>query len=369
MTRLSILIMAGGTGGHVFPALAVADEMRRLGHRISWLGSVNGMESKFIPGFGYEMDLISVKGLRGNGIAGWLLAPFKLTQSLFQSLAVMKRRKPDFVLGMGGFVTGPGAIAARLTGIPLMIHEQNAIVGMTNRLLAPLAARVMQAFPHTFAEKHRALTTGNPVRNEIIDIPEPQLRTKDSTRLRILVVGGSLGAHTLNTVVPEAISKIDKTIRPVVRHQCGEKHLELTKAAYSAVGVESEVLPFIADIASSYRWADLVICRSGALTVSELAAVGIASILVPFPYAVDDHQYHNALYLEKGNAAVIKRNNEFTPQWLSAYLQPLCADLENGRNRLLAMAMNGRALARTSATQEVVGICFDSIYHKEGHHG
>ncbi len=369
MMQPTIIIMAGGTGGHVFPALAVANEMVSQGINVSWLGTRKGLEAKLVPQHGFEIDYISVSGLRGNGIMGWLMAPFRLTYALSQAIAIYRKRQPDLILGMGGFVTGPGGVAAKLLGKVLVIHEQNAIAGLTNRLLSTIADRVLQAFPQTFFQNNKLTTTGNPVRKEIIKLTTPQERIKQHEgAIRILVVGGSLGALALNKTIPEALSLLDTASHPVVRHQCGEKHLKMTQELYQQYGVTAEVKPFIDDMAESYQWADLVICRSGALTVSELATAGVASLLIPFPYAVDDHQYYNGQYLVQGNGAELVRQDAFTPVWLAEFLKTFCCDVNKGREKLLAMASSSHKLAKNGATTDVVTICVNAI-NKETRYG
>jgi UDP-N-acetylglucosamine--N-acetylmuramyl-(pentapeptide) pyrophosphoryl-undecaprenol N-acetylglucosamine transferase len=291
-----VLIVAGGTGGHVFPALAVASALRERGVEVTWLGTRRGMEAKRVPEAGFPLDWVEVRGLRGKGVVGWLLAPFRLLRALIQALAVMRRRAPDVVLGMGGFVSGPGGLAARLSGRPLVIHEQNAIPGLTNRLLSRLAGRVLVGFPGTFPGRERH--TGNPVRAAIARLPEPAARLAGrSGPMRLLVLGGSQGALGLNRVVPEALAELSPEARPEVWHQAGERHVALAQEEYGQAGVEGRVVAFIDDMSVAYAWADLVLCRAGALTIAELAAAGVGALLVPYPHAVDDHQSANAAFL------------------------------------------------------------------------
>ncbi len=357
MSGARILIMAGGTGGHVFPALAVAHYLTERGHQVSWLGTQRGMESELVPANGFEIDTISIAGLRGNGLTGWLAAPLRVSRAIFQALGVMRRRKPDAVLGMGGFVTGPGGVAAKLSGKPLLIHEQNAIAGLTNRLLSRIANRVLEAFPHTFRGA-KVSHTGNPVRSDIASLPAPDERFGGREgRLHLLVVGGSLGALALNEMVPEALKMLSDSQRPEVRHQSGKRHVEATRKAYGEAGVEGEVMPFINDMAAQYEWADLVICRAGALTVSELALAGVASILVPYPYAVDDHQSANGRYLVEQEAAKLVQQRDMTPESLAEMLSAYCGDVNEGRKELMSMAQNARLLARPDATAEVAAAC------------
>ncbi|MCK4833563.1 MAG: undecaprenyldiphospho-muramoylpentapeptide beta-N-acetylglucosaminyltransferase, partial [Gammaproteobacteria bacterium] len=293
------MIMAGGTGGHVFPALAVADELRSRGIPVVWLGTKAGIESRLVPQAGYPIEWMSITGLRGKNTLTLLLAPVRITMACWQALTVLLRRKPCAVLGMGGFASGPGGLMAWLIRKPLLVHEQNAIAGLTNKILAKFAKVVLQAFPAVFKG---ATTTGNPVRQSICDIDQPESRFAkqdlQQRKLRLLVIGGSLGAVKLNEIIPAALAEINEDERPDVIHQTGLKNIESAKAIYADAGVDAKVEAFIDDMPAVYEWADLVICRSGAMTVFELAAVGVASILVPYPHAVDDHQTHNAYYLE-----------------------------------------------------------------------
>jgi len=360
MSGLRILIMAGGTGGHVFPALEVARELRERGHEVSWLGTCRGLEAELVPAAGFEIDYITIAGLRGNGLAGWLLAPWRLSVALFQALSILRRRRPVLVLGMGGFVTGPGGVAAKLTGKPLVIHEQNAIAGLTNRLLAYIADTVLEAFPDTFSGRHVSFT-GNPVRTDIMQIAAPEKRyAEHQGPLRLFVLGGSLGAMVFNQTLPKALALLPEAIRPQVRHQTGKKHLETTRKNYTTAGVTAELLPFIEDMAAMYEWADLVLCRSGALTVSELAAAGVPAVLVPFPYAVDDHQSANGRYLADEGAARLVQQTALTEQTLAGLLQEFAEDAQQGRQNLQAMAKRALLLARPEATNDVVEACLEA---------
>lgn len=372
MTAPHILIMAGGTGGHVFPALAVADELSRRGAKISWLGTRRGLESDVVPKAGYAIDYISIAGLRGKGVLGWLLAPLRLSLALYQAMGVIIRRRPAAVLGMGGFVTGPGGVAACLLGRPLLIHEQNAVAGLTNRLLSHWAQRVMEAFPGTFNENKSgdATHTGNPVRREIAALSPPDERYVARTgRLRLLVIGGSLGAVALNEAVPQALAKLSEAQRPEVRHQTGKRNLEQARAFYVAADVEAELLPFVDDMAQAYGWADIVLCRAGALTVSELAAAGLPSILVPYPHAVDDHQTKNAHYLSDPGAALLVPQSELQVDTLADSLGAFCADAEQGRKKLLAMAKQAHELALPLATKTVAEFCLQAANVNSGKGG
>jgi UDP-N-acetylglucosamine--N-acetylmuramyl-(pentapeptide) pyrophosphoryl-undecaprenol N-acetylglucosamine transferase len=355
MTR-PILIMAGGTGGHVFPALALARLLRERSLEVVWLGTARGLESRVIPAEGIPLEHLSVGGLRGKGILTWLTAPFRLAVALWQALAIMWRYHPLVVVGLGGFVTGPGGVAAWLTRHPLVIHEQNAVAGLTNRCLAHLARQVLEAFPGSFGRTVHARLIGNPVRADISALPPPAERFAGrSGPVRILVIGGSQGAARLNAVVPFALKRLSGQLAFDVRHQAGERWVDTGRASYHQAGVRADVRPFIEDMSEAYGWADLVICRAGALTISELAAVGVGAILVPFPGAVDDHQARNAQYLVRESAAVLISDRELTAERLAAELQRLCA----GRDRLLAMAERARALARPRAADELAASCLE----------
>ncbi len=353
-----VMVMAGGTGGHVFPALAVAQWLSAQGCRITWLGSAHSMESRLIPDYGIPLEQIAVRGIRGVGLKRRLLAPFEIGRALFQALAVLRRTRPNLVLGMGGFVTGPGGLMARVLRIPLVIQEQNAIPGLTNRLLARLACRVFEAFPGSFGADLGAETSGNPVRQEIVDLPPPAERFSDrSGPIRLLVLGGSLGARVLNQVVPEALARLPSEQRPLVRHQTGEKLYDEADEAYRSAGVSAQVKPFEKDMAAAYGWADLVLCRAGALTVSELAAAGVGAILVPYPHAVDDHQTHNARFLVEAGAARLAPQESLTAEELALWLDNLSAD----RAQLLHMAEAARGLAVADAAGVVGRACLESL--------
>lgn len=357
MSTARILIMAGGTGGHVFPALAVARELRARGAEVSWLGTHRGLEAEVVPMDGLSIDYISIAGLRGKGLTGWLLAPWRLSLALVQALRIVARRQPTAVLGMGGFVTGPGGLAAKLSGRPLIIHEQNAVAGLTNRLLSRIADQVLEAFPGVFSGK-KAQHTGNPIRRDIVQVEEPAERyARHQGRIRLFVLGGSLGAMVFNETLPKALAMMPDAIRPDVRHQTGKRKLEQTRQHYTAVGVEAELLPFIDDMAAEYAWADLVLCRAGALTVSELAAAGVPALLVPYPHAVDDHQSANGHYLSDTGAAELLSQSTLTAESLAGRLKVYCESPERGRQRLIEMAQKAKKLAKPEATQRVVEIC------------
>ena len=356
MSGRPVLIMAGGTGGHVFPALALARLLRAASHEVVWLGTRAGLEARLVPPENIPVEWLSMSGLRGKGVVTLLLAPFKLAWTIFQALGVMRRRRPGLVVGFGGFVTGPGGVAAWLTRRPLLIHEQNAIAGYSNRCLAHLSRRVLTAFPDAFPAGIEARVVGNPVRAEIVMQPPPAVRfARREGALRLLIIGGSLGAARLNTVVPFAVKQSGLTLH--VRHQAGERGIEAARKAYAEAGVSAEVSPFINDMAQAYADADLVICRAGALTISELAAVGVAAILVPFPAAVDDHQTFNAQYLVGEDAAVLIADRELTPERLAAELKSLCA----GRGKLLAMAERARLVAKPDAAQQLAAACYEQM--------
>jgi UDP-N-acetylglucosamine--N-acetylmuramyl-(pentapeptide) pyrophosphoryl-undecaprenol N-acetylglucosamine transferase len=354
VSRAPILIMAGGTGGHVFPALAVARLLRSRQEQVVWLGTRQGIEARLVPAEGIALETIRVAGLRRKGFLAWLLAPWRLAIALSDALRVLRRLRPKVVLGMGGFAAGPGGLAAWLLGRPLVIHEQNAIAGLTNRLLARLAREVLEAFPGSFSASRRTRLIGNPVRDEIGALPAPATRLAGrSGPWRLLVLGGSLGAQALNAAVPQAIARLPAGERPEILHQAGEKTVALARAGYASAAVTARVEPFIADMAAAYGWADLVVCRAGALTVAELAAAGLPAVLVPFPGAVDDHQTRNAGYLVAAGAAVLLPQSELTPERLARELLALATD----RAGLLRRATAARTLARPAATAGIADLC------------
>ncbi len=354
-SRSTVLIMAGGTGGHVFPALAVARELREQGVRVEWLGTRRGIEAELVPQAQIPIHYIKVAGLRGKGKLSLLLAPFRLLLALFQAIQVLRRVRPCAVLGLGGFASGPGGLAAWLLRRPLLIHEQNAIPGLTNRLLSRLANPVMAAFPGAFASRGPVEVCGNPVRVEIADLPAPEARYSGRQGpLRLLVVGGSLGAVAINQQVPLALQHLQGRLDIEVWHQTGKKNLQQTEAFYREAGVEGRVVAFIEDMAEALSWADLVLCRSGALTVSELSAAGVASVLVPFPHAVDDHQTANARYLTGKDAAVLLPQPELSADALAELLCKL-----NDRARLCQMATAARSGALPDAAARVAQRCME----------
>lgn len=361
MLHRPVLIMAGGTGGHIYPALAVADYLREKQVSVLWLGTSAGLEARVVPMNNYKLLTINISGLRGNGLMRWIAAPFKLSIAIFQALKIMWKHKPLAVLGMGGYVSGPGGIAAWLSGIPLYLHEQNAIAGLTNRILSPLAKNIMQGFPETFAKADKVRTTGNPVRKAIITIPEPEQRfkTRQAERMRLLILGGSLGARKLNQTVPAALASLADSSLIDVWHQTGEKHLADTKNSYEESGVDgARIDAFIDDMAEAYAWADLVLCRAGALTVAELCIAGLAAILVPFPYAVDDHQTANAKHMSDKGAAVLLPEAELEVNKLAQLLE----EFSHARGRLLDMAKISRSLSYPDATREVAASCREVAY-------
>ncbi len=345
----TLMVMAGGTGGHVYPAMAVADALKDRGWNIVWLATEGGMENRLIEGKGYAVATIQMRGVRGNGLMRWLKLPQQLYVACKQSLVALHEYQPNVVLGMGGFAAFPGGLMARLQRLPLVIHEQNSVAGLTNKALALFATRVLAAFPSAFK---KAEVVGNPVRGDIVATAAPAERFAGRDgKLRLLVVGGSLGAQALNEIVPQALALLPAEQRPRVIHQAGIKHIDGLVANYERAGVEAEARAFIEDMAGMYAWCDLVICRAGALTVAELAAVGVPSVLVPFPHAVDDHQTGNALYLSSNGAARLVPQSELTPQGLANMLAGFT------RAMLLDMANKARALGLPRATQTVAKIC------------
>ncbi len=349
-----VMILAGGTGGHVYPALAVARELMGDGHEVVWVGTRRGLEARVIPPTGIPVEWLSVAGLRGKGWRDTLKAPFMLLRALCQSASILRRVKPDVVLGMGGFVSGPGGLIATLLGIPLVLHEQNCVPGTTNRWLAKRATVVLEAFPGSFPGRVSASFTGNPLRSEIAALPVRPMVWSPGHPLNILVVGGSLGAQALNEVVPEALAKLSHPLN--IRHQTGEAMRADTAGRYSAAGLTADVSAFVEDMAEAYGWADFAICRSGAMTVSELAAAGLPAVLVPYPHAIDDHQTKNAHYLADAGAVVLMPQTELTPERLASVL----ASLLESPGKFVDMAQKARAKAKPDAAQIVAGICLDN---------
>jgi UDP-N-acetylglucosamine--N-acetylmuramyl-(pentapeptide) pyrophosphoryl-undecaprenol N-acetylglucosamine transferase len=365
---LRVLVMAGGTGGHVFPALAVAQCLRERGAEVQWLGASGGMESTLVPRYDFKFHGIAIRGLRGNGLLGWLSAPWRVLRALCAAFGVLRKVRADVVLGMGGFASGPGGLAAWLARRPLVIHEQNAVAGLTNRVLARFADRVLEAFPESFSASIAARHTGNPVRASIAAVPAPAQRFAERERrhalaggvpgeisLHLLVLGGSQGARVFNEVVPRALAALGTRVNIEVRHQAGERNLQHASRAYKELGLAVHPVAFIDDMATSYAWADLVLCRAGAMTICELAAAGAASILVPFPYAVDDHQSANARYLSEAGAAVLLPQQQLAPARLATMLE----EFAHARARLLAMAEAARRRAITDASERVAQQCME----------
>ena len=347
----TILVMAGGTGGHIFPALAVAHKLRDAGWRVVWLGNPDGMEARLVPQHGFEMVHLKFAALRGKGLMRKLLLPFNLLKGFWQAQKAIRQVQPNVVLGMGGYITFPGGMMASLLGKPLVVHEQNSVAGLANRVLSGVADKIVTGFPEVLK---KGIWAGNPVRPEIAQIATPAERFAErSGALRLLVIGGSLGAQVLNEMVPQGMALLGENEQPQIVHQAGEKHIQALKDAYAAVGVQAHCVPFIEDMAGAYEWADLVICRSGALTVADLAAAGVASILVPFPHAVDDHQTGNARFLVNVGGAFLLPQSELTPEAIAL--------IRNySRNQLLEMAEKARSLAKPDATEEVANLCAES---------
>lgn len=345
-----VLIAAGGTGGHIFPALAVANVLHEAHVDVQWLGAKGGMEQRLVPGK-YPTHCMQVKGIRNKGKLTKLFAPFMIARALWQAIRVIRQVKPSYVICMGGFVAGPAGIAAWLMRVPLIVHEQNSVAGVTNRILARFASKVFQAFPHVFPSKIHTETIGNPLRQSITAIPAPseRLKTRDG-QCHVLILGGSLGAHVLNMVVPKAMALLNNQDNINIWQQTGSQDVQQVKQAYHDAGISARVDAFIDDMAAAYAWADLIICRAGALTVSEIMAVGLAAVFVPLPHAVDNHQYHNARYLEEAHAALIIPQAKLTPAALAKTLNPLLSN----RSQLLSMARQAHLLAKPNAAQQLV---------------
>ena len=338
-TPVTALIMAGGTGGHVFPALALAKVLTSQGHQVEWLGTARGIEARLVPDAGYPLHELAIGGVRGHGLGTKLQAPWRIFKAILQAARVIREVKPDVVIGLGGFAAGPGGVAARILRKPLVIHEQNAIAGTTNKILARIATKTLAAFPNALPGSQ---CIGNPVRAEIENLPVPAQRFANRSQpMHLLVLGGSLGAMAINKVMPSALALMPIELRPVVRHQTGEKHLKDAEEYYRAASIGGDIVAFIDDMAEALAWADLVICRAGALTVAELAAAGVAAVLIPFPHAMDDHQTANARFLESAGAAVLRQQQKLTENGLAQLLGDLLAD----RQQLLVMAEAARALA------------------------
>lgn len=347
ITTTPVLIAAGGTGGHVYPALAVARVLQQRNVPVIWMGTQSGLEARVVPEAGIDIEWINVVGLRGKSVLHLMVAPFKIIYSLAQTWRAFGRCNPGVVLGMGGFVAGPSSLVALLRRKPLVIHEQNSIAGLTNRWVSRFASRIFTAFPDVFTTAKQVEQIGNPVRADIEAIKQPNLRTSHTEAMRILVVGGSLGAHSLNVTVPDALALCGVPVS--VWQQTGPADLNATEERYRELGIQARVSAYIEDMVAAYTWADLIICRAGAMTVSELAAVGLASVLIPYPFAVDDHQTSNAMWLVNAGAGVILSNQELTPQALAYVVKPLLTDQE----RRIQMAVNARSLHKPHAAEKV----------------
>jgi UDP-N-acetylglucosamine--N-acetylmuramyl-(pentapeptide) pyrophosphoryl-undecaprenol N-acetylglucosamine transferase len=353
-----VLIMAGGTGGHIFPGLAVANVLKQKNIPVRWLGAEGGMEAQSVPEAGIELDLVTIAGLRGKGVMRWIRMPLMLLRAVWQARKLLDANRPGCAVSFGGYAAAPGGIAAWTKGIPLLVHEQNRIPGLTNRVLARFSRKILQGFPGTFPGEKNPLDSGNPVREELAAIAAPQERLAGREGpIRVLVTGGSQGAKILNETIPAAFGLLSNDSGFEIRHQAGAKRVDEAREAYVSAGVNADIQPFIKDMADAYGWADLVICRSGALTVAELAAVGVASVLVPYAYAVDDHQTRNAEYLSAANAAIIMPQNTLEPKKLASVLEPLLSD----RGKLITMANAARRMALPDAAQKVVEACSEWV--------
>ena len=348
MTRCA-LVMAGGTGGHIFPGLAVAQALRDKSWRVHWLGGPDSMESRLVPARGFAFETVDFSGVRGKGVTTLLLLPLRLLKAFWQSIQVLRRVQPDVVIGLGGYISFPAGMMSVLLGKPLVLHEQNSVAGMANRVLAGVADRVFSAFPQVLT---KARWIGNPLRSEFLQQPGPQQRLGSrSGPLRLLVVGGSLGAKALNDLVPQALAFIAPGQRPVVIHQSGARQIDQLRANYAAAGVEAELVPFIDDMAQAFADADLVVCRAGASTVTEIAAIGAAAVFVPFPFAVDDHQSGNARFLVDAGGGWLVQQRDLTPEWLAGLLE------STGRAELIERALKAKAMEKTTATTDIVAAC------------
>ncbi len=347
-----VLIMAGGTGGHVFPGLAVADYFKTQNIEVNWLGTHQGLESHLVPEANIPLHFITISGVRGKGWKAILLAPFKILLAIAQAIKVIRVLKPDVIIGMGGFVSGPGGVASFILGKKLVIHEQNAKSGMTNQWLAKIATKVLTGFPDTFSHNKKSITIGNPIRQKIAAFSSP-LQRLSNLEPRLLVIGGSLGAQSFNTLLPQALALLTNEQRPSVWHQTGEKHYAPTVKLYQEAGIDARIEPFIQQMDQAYAWANMVLCRAGALTIAELCAAGLGAILVPYPYAVDDHQTANAHFMVKQKAAFLIQQSQLTAALLAEILKELCASAD----KRLQMANAAYQLRIIDATQKVLTIC------------
>ncbi len=344
-----VLVMAGGTGGHIFPGLAVAQALRERGWRVHWLGAPDSMESRLVPPRGFALETIDFGGVRGKGITTLVLLPLRLQRAFWQALQVVRRVQPDVLVGLGGYITFPGGMMGTLLGKPMVLHEQNSVAGMANKILAGIADRVFTAFPNVMK---KAQWVGNPLRTAFLNQPSPEARFAERRGpLRLLVVGGSLGAKALNDTVPLALALLPEDERPIVLHQSGEKQIEALRANYEAAGVQAQLIPFIDDTAQAFADADLIVCRAGASTVTEIAAVGAAALFVPFPSAVDDHQTSNARFLVDAGAAWLVPQPEFTPEALARSLRTV------QREQLQEMAVKAKQMQKTDAVAAMVAAC------------
>ena len=349
MSQKTALIMAGGTGGHIFPGLAVAEELRARGWRVHWLGAPGSMESRIVPQHGFPLELIDFSGVRGKGLVTLALLPLRLLRAFWQALQVVRRVQPDVVVGLGGYITFPGGMMGVLCGKPLVLHEQNSVAGMANKVLARVATRIFSAYPHALP---KAEWVGNPLRAEFLQQPAPAQRFAGRTGpLKLLVLGGSLGAQGLNDVVPQALALMPAAQRPQVLHQSGSLHIEALRALYARLGVQGQLTPFIDGTAQAMADADLLVCRAGASTVTEIAAVGAAAVFVPFPHAVDDHQTHNARFLVEAGAAVLVQQRDLTPESLQKII------MKSERNMLMQQAHSAKKMQKTEAVNQMVAAC------------
>ncbi len=350
----TVLIMAGGTGGHIFPGLTVAHCLKNNNANVSWMGSSHGMENRLVPQEGIDLDVIRIKGLRGKGLATWVLAPLKIARSIFEALSILRHRRPDVVLSMGGYVSGPGGVAARLLNIPLVIHEQNSVAGLTNRVLSRWAKTICLGFPGSFAANAKTVYVGNPVRASISDIPEPaeRLAGRDG-KLRLLIIGGSQGARFLNRLLPEVIEAIDTSVGIEVIHQTGDANFDDVDLAYKRLNSQVKVMKFIDDIPSALSWADVLVCRSGALTVAEVMAAGVAAIFIPFPAAVDDHQTKNAEFLALSQASFLQHEKSTSAKTLGIMIEKL----SRNRQDVIDISIRARHKFKHNAAAEISNIC------------
>lgn len=359
MTKLKrVLIMAGGTGGHVFPGLAVAKSFREQGVDVQWLGTRKGLEARLVPEANFKLHFISITGLRGKGWKDLVFGPWRLLMATLEARRIIKNFDPDIVIGMGGFASGPGGVAAYILGKKLVIHEQNAKPGLTNKWLSLIATKVLEGFPHTFKQGKAIITTGNPVRSEIAGLKSPEVRLTNRAKPRLLIFGGSLGATALNELLPKALARLPETMRPDIMHQAGVTQFADTAKAYETLGLKAKVIPFIDEMDKAYEWADMVLSRAGALTIAELCAVGLGAILVPYPYAVDDHQTANANYMAQEKAAILVQQADLSVDVLVSLLAELCGSAD----KRMAMAKAAFQLRRVDATERVLNIC-EEICH------